>query len=82
MAGRPAELLVLPSFLLAWIAVRKRVRLSIARLGVALLVFLAPLLFSASFVAVRESPECLYARDDALRDQILGVTPPVDEQPG
>ena len=82
VGGRPSELFVLPGFIWAWWAVRRRVRLTVRRLAVAGLAFTAPVLFSAAYIAVRENPRYLHARDDSLRDHILGVTPAIDEQPG
>jgi hypothetical protein len=75
VADRISEIVVLPGFLFLWFAVRKKVRLDVVRVVIAIVIFLLPFAFTVSYHLVRNHPEKrlarLYSRDSALRYQIL-----------
>jgi hypothetical protein len=73
VAGRSSELFVMPAFVGLWLGFRRRVRLRPARLAGALSLFALPFVFSVGYFLLREKPAYLHARDDALRDRILGA---------
>ncbi len=79
VGSRPSELLILPALVGLWLGFRRRVRLSPGRIGVAVLLAVLPFVFTVGFFVVREDPALLHARDDALRDEILGVGTPLPE---
>jgi len=72
IGDRPSELAVLPAFLLLWLGVRKRVRMGIVRILLALLVFVLPFVFSVSYYLIRYDLSSVYLRDGMLRSKILG----------
>ncbi|MHC4075888.1 MAG: protein O-mannosyl-transferase family [Planctomycetota bacterium] len=76
VADRISEILVLPGFLFLWLTVRKKVRLDVVRVVIAMVIFLLPFAFTVSYHLIRGHPEKrldrLYSRDSALRYQILG----------
>jgi hypothetical protein len=71
-AGRPSELFVLPGFLGLWLGCRRCVRLTAPRLGLALVLYLLPFVFSVGFFLLRDNPRYVHARDGVLTDEILG----------
>ena len=71
-AGRPSELFVLPAFVGLWLGCRQRVRLTARRLGVALILYLLPFVYSVGFIMLRDDPRYLHARDGILAEEILG----------
>ncbi|HVP12015.1 MAG TPA: DUF2723 domain-containing protein [Phycisphaerae bacterium] len=74
-AGRPSELLVLPAFLGLWFGRRRSARLGVRRLGVAVALYLVPLVFSIGYFLVRDNPRYVHARDGILADEIVGRVP-------
>ena len=80
IGGRPPELLVLPGFVGLALGYRRQVRLRPVRLLTCLPVALLPFVFSVGFVLVRQDPRSPHARDDALRDEILGLAVPAERQ--
>ncbi|RMF81462.1 MAG: DUF2723 domain-containing protein, partial [Planctomycetota bacterium] len=67
--NRPSELFVLPALLGLYLGVFRHVRLSPARLGVAVVLFAAPLAFSVAYFKLRYDPQAVYFRDDIVRDR-------------
>ncbi|MHC4295513.1 MAG: protein O-mannosyl-transferase family [Planctomycetota bacterium] len=82
VADRPSELFVLPAFFALWFWARKKVRLGVVRIAVALALFVLPFAFSVGGVIARNDSTKLAHRDDTMRDVILGeaaVADPVIE---
>jgi|GEM_PF-775371 len=79
VADRASELFVMPSFLLLWWAVRKKVNLLWLRLPLSLLIFVMPFFVSLNYHLIRRNTNSLHRRDNSLRDNILSgkqTTPP------
>jgi hypothetical protein len=81
IGSRPSELFVLPALAGLWLGMRGRARLSPLRIGLSVLVAVLPFVFTVCFYVAREDPRLLHARDDALRDRILGLGTPFPERP-
>ena len=72
VGGRLSELLVLPAIGGLWWGYRQSVRLTPGRVIVALGLAVLPFVLTVCFHLVRDNPRYLHARDDALRDELLG----------
>jgi hypothetical protein len=79
VGGRPSEVLVLPALVGLWLQFRGRVRLGVSRLAIAVAIAVLPFVFAVGFHVVRENPALLHARDDALRDELVGGVTPSSE---
>ncbi len=79
VGDRVSEAFILPAFVVLWIACRRRVRLSVARLAVALALFVLPFAYSVSFFLVRFDSAQPCARDDAERARVIERRPPFAE---
>ncbi len=73
VACRPSEILLVPAFMLAWLAFRKTAPLRVSRIAVAAAIAALPLVASLCFYFARENPALLHARDDADRDKAVGL---------
>lgn len=76
---RVSEVLILPAFVVLWLAYRRQARLSPARLGVSLALFALPFAYSVTFFMLRFDPAEPYARDDAERARLIEQRPPFSE---
>jgi hypothetical protein len=75
VGGRVSEALVLPAIVGLWWGHRGQVRLTPGRLIGAAALAVLPFAFAVCFYLVRESPDHLHARDDALRDALVQPKP-------
>ncbi|MEP0845295.1 MAG: DUF2723 domain-containing protein [Phycisphaerae bacterium] len=78
VANRPSEAFVLPAGLVFWVLSRRSAPLTFRRVALGLGLGVLPLAGSVAYVMVREIPDRLYTRDDALRDAILREPSPLD----
>ena len=75
VAERLPELLIVPAFLALWLAFRRQVRLDWRRASICAGLMALPLVLAVGLNVARSDPERLPARDDALRDAIIGYHP-------
>jgi hypothetical protein len=80
ICSRPSELLVLPGLVGLWLGFHRKVHLTVGRGVACVLIAVSPFVFAVGYYMVREDPALLHARDNGLRDEILGVGPPRAEQ--
>jgi len=73
VGSRISELSVLPAFLLAWWMFRRSAPLTWRRVALCAGLLVAPFVFNLIYYVAREDASYLHARDDALRDRILGA---------
>ena len=82
VGDRVSEAFILPAFVALWIACRQRARLNVARLAVALVLFVLPFAYSVSFFLLRFDSAQPYARDDAEHARVIERRPPFTELSG
>ena len=70
IADRSSELFVMPAFLVLWLFVRKKVKLSPVRILLGLFIFVLPFVYTVSFYLMRNDPAALSNRDGVLRQKI------------
>jgi 4-amino-4-deoxy-L-arabinose transferase-like glycosyltransferase len=75
VAERLPELLIVPAFLALWLAFRRRARLDWRRASVCAGLMALPFVLAVGLNVARSDPERIPARDDALRDAIIGYHP-------
>ncbi len=73
VTNRPSELLILPGLAALWWLSRHQARLRVRDVLAGAVLALLPLAFNVGWYLVREKPTLLHARDDAMRDRILGA---------
>lgn len=76
---RPAELFVLPAFLVLWWINRRRVTLGPRRLAIALLAAAAPPAASVAHFVIASNTPRIWARDRELRDRVVRDRTPFHE---
>ena len=81
VGNRLSELFVMPGVLLLWFAYRRQAPLRWRQVGLCALIGVLPFLFSVGYCFMRDTPNALHARDDVLRDHILGLGPSRGELP-
>ena len=81
VGNRLSELLVMPGIVLFWLVHRKQTPIRWSQFAWFCVIGVTPFLFSIGYCFVRETPAALHARDDALRDEILGLGPAPAELP-
>ncbi len=85
VADRISEIVIMPGFLILWFSLRKKVRMGVVRVVLAMVVFVIPFTITVAFNVIRYSPENrisqLYGRDTNLRFQILADNFTINPQP-
>lgn len=69
---RPSEILIVPAFAGLMLAFRRRVPMPLARWLLAAACLAAPFALAVALNVTRADPDRLAARDDALRDRLIG----------
>ncbi len=71
IGNRPAEVFVLPAFIVCWIGARHRVKLRAVQCIAAAILCMAPGALSVAYVKFRTTPDNLTTRDNLLRDEVV-----------
>ena len=81
IGGRLSEVTVIPAFVVLWLGARRRVRVTWKRTAISAALACLPFAYNAGYFLCRQVPGTPPVRDDALRDEILNLEPPVATLP-